>query len=175
MYNHTVAASTEHWLSSWFITFSSRCHSSTLSYQPYLFFHWVAVFALSQTEMSMPTSDDWYNRDRRPAEVLFRKNKNIRNTVQLWIRLLHWKAFKGRQQTGGTININHGAMICLCTVSAVHVLFSASRVRQRVTAGPRCFKPCCEKCHMHICLRMNNEKTCNYITEASWDTPFTCV
>lgn len=109
------------------------------------------------------------------TEVLFRKNKNIRNTVQLWIRLLHWKAFKRRQQTGGTININHGAMICLCTVSAVHVLFSASRVRQRVTAGPRCFKPCCEKCHMHICLRMNNEKTCNYITEASWDTPFTCV
>lgn len=34
---------------------------------------------------------------------------------------------------------------------------------------------CCEKCRLHICLHMNNEKTCNYITAAPWDTPFTCV
>lgn len=28
---------------------------------------------------------------------------------------------------------------------------------------------------VHICLHMNNEKTCNYISAAPWDAPFTRV
>lgn len=34
---------------------------------------------------------------------------------------------------------------------------------------------CSGKRRVHICLHVNNEETCNYITAVPWDTPFTCV
>lgn len=67
--------------------------------------------------------------------------------------------------------LEHKRPICeLFSASGVRRCFRVCRVASTVSA------PCCGKeYHMHVCLHMNNGKTCNYITEAPWDTPCTCV